>query len=1149
MPTTAALSNYPLYTGDTTGFKIIANDSGETTTHTVTKETLLVGLATTGSNTFKGTQTHSGSIIPAVDNAYDLGSPTYQWRDVYISSGSLYIDGTKVISSTTQELQITTDNGQSFKILESGSDTITLQSADGNITLTSSGGGDVIMDPNTGIIALKGTTTIYSGNKIVSSDGNSIQFGNGVAITGSIVATGTNLISGSSQISFTGLSGVPSGIISASAQLDALGYSTTSSFNAFTNSFNAAISLSGTTTTLKGNLIVQGTTTQVDSTTVNISDNIIQLNGTGATNAGLVVRDATSPTLTSGSLLWDTTNDKWIAGTLGSEDDVVLRTATQTLTNKTISGASNTISNIGNSSLTNSSISIAGNSISLGGSISAATILSSTGVISGSAQLPSGTVSGSSQIDLTSTTNYSSGIKTRLNAENVLSSSAQVVSALPAGTVSGSSQITFGSISSIPSGLVSGSSQVLAGTTIHSGSFFNGISVVSGSSQVSFNGITDKPALVSGSSQITYNGISSIPSGIVSGSSQITFSGISSIPSGLVSGSSQITFGSISSIPSGLVSGSSQITLSSTTGYGSVLNQAVLTTSTPTFAGLTLGTEFTSNDVNGYSRFTESNGSAQVGLFRSGTSSGGVYIGGDSDFFRIYTSNFGTVLMSVSQSTGAISGSSFTGAGTGLTGTASSLSIGGNAATVTNGVYTTGDQTIAGIKTFSGSITFGSSTRQMITLWGSVYGIGVQSGTQYYRADENFAWFRDGVHSDTAFDPGSGGVLAMKLDASSNLTVTGTIAASNYSGTHSGTSSGTNTGDQTNITGNAGTVTNGVYTTGNQTIGGTKTFSSTTIVSLAGFAGIEYYNATAQWQGYIGTENNTGNLRYNSFNGTHTWYSNGTQTMAVNGSGQLSLSGSNSSSAPLVNLTATGTGTFQRGVRLLNSGMNAGDHIMMAVGQADGARNMGQFYFQYNGAGSTSNRLSLGLHSVDDVFNIWGNGNVEIGSTFNSGYKLDVAGQIRAYAGSSLIVSMSTVATNDAVVAARWTSGTGLEMRYNPNSALCYIDSTYPLSSGQVYGDIHIRQNVGGTMTSRMTFKAETGHILPGANGTQNLGSSSLRWNTVFTSDLSLSNGIGDYTIVEGENDLFLYNNKQNKVYKFMLQEVNAEDATPKRPE
>lgn len=71
----------------------------------------------------------------------------------------------------------------------------------------------------------------------------------------------------------------------------------------------------------------------------------------------------------------------------------------------------------------------------------------------------------------------------------------------------------------------------------------------------------------------------------------------------------------------------------------------------------------------------------------------------------------------------------------------------------------------------------------------------------------------------------------------------------------------------------------------------------------------------------------------------------------------------------------------------------------------------------------------------------------------------------------------------------------------------------------------------------------------PGGNGTINLGSSTNRWATVFTSDLSLSNGIGDYTIVEGENDLFLYNNKQNKVYKFMLQEVDPKDATPKMSE
>jgi hypothetical protein len=133
---------------------------------------------------------------------------------------------------------------------------------------------------------------------------------------------------------------------------------------------NSSITDDGTTVTIGGNLTVNGTTTTVNSTTVNISDNIIQLNGTGATNAGLVVRDATASTLTSGSLLWNTTSDKWIAGPLGSEDDVVLRTVSQTLTNKTISGASNTLSNIANASLTNSSVTVtAGTGMSGGGAV------------------------------------------------------------------------------------------------------------------------------------------------------------------------------------------------------------------------------------------------------------------------------------------------------------------------------------------------------------------------------------------------------------------------------------------------------------------------------------------------------------------------------------------------------------------------------------------------------------------------------------------------------------------------------------------------------------------------------------------------------------------------------------------------------------
>jgi hypothetical protein len=49
-------------------------------------------------------------------------------------------------------------------------------------------------------------------------------------------------------------------------------------------------------------------------------------------------------------------------------DTLVARATTDTLTNKTISGATNTLSNIGNGSLTNSSVTVNGTSISLGGS-------------------------------------------------------------------------------------------------------------------------------------------------------------------------------------------------------------------------------------------------------------------------------------------------------------------------------------------------------------------------------------------------------------------------------------------------------------------------------------------------------------------------------------------------------------------------------------------------------------------------------------------------------------------------------------------------------------------------------------------------------------------------------------------------------------
>ena len=96
----------------------------------------------------------------------------------------------------------------------------------------------------------------------------------------------------------------------------------------YTSSLKDALSVSGlgaaSTTTIKGDLIVNGTTTAVNSTTIQLGDNIIELNGTGVANGGLLVKDPTAPNTISGSLLWDSTNDYWKGGAAGNESKLLL---------------------------------------------------------------------------------------------------------------------------------------------------------------------------------------------------------------------------------------------------------------------------------------------------------------------------------------------------------------------------------------------------------------------------------------------------------------------------------------------------------------------------------------------------------------------------------------------------------------------------------------------------------------------------------------------------------------------------------------------------------------------------------------------------------------------------------------------------------
>jgi hypothetical protein len=90
------------------------------------------------------------------------------------------------------------------------------------------------------------------------------------------------------------------------------------------------------------------------------------------------------------------------------------------------------------------------------------------------------------------------------------------------------------------------------------------------------------------------------------------------------------------------------------------------------------------------------------------------------------------------------------------------------------------------------------------------------------------------------------------------------------------------------------------------------------------------------------------------------------------------------------------------------------------------------------------------------------------------------------------------------------------------------------------------------TTLTQITLSGQTtasGNIIPSSNTTYDLGSTTARWNNIYTGDLHLSNEgkadgnmvdgtKGNWTVQEGEQSLFLINNKTGKKYRFAIEEI-----------
>jgi cytoskeletal protein CcmA (bactofilin family) len=276
----------------------------------------------------------SSSLIPNDDDEFDLGSSGQQWKDLYIN-GTAYLDSATITAGTITGITdlVVADGGTGVGTFTDGG--VLLGSGTGAITaMAVLGDGEFIVgDGSTDPVAESGDTARIS---LGVGTTDSPTFAGVNAGNINVGVTGDNEIdtdSGNLTLDSTGGEVIVDDVlrVTGNTQLsgsllieDAAATITHEGATSLTiSSTNGTVLIEGSTFTgndlaIPGDLTVSGTTTTIDSTTLNIGDNIIVLNTAGAaTDGGIQIIDAVG-TKETGSFLWNTTSDYWYSGVSGS---------------------------------------------------------------------------------------------------------------------------------------------------------------------------------------------------------------------------------------------------------------------------------------------------------------------------------------------------------------------------------------------------------------------------------------------------------------------------------------------------------------------------------------------------------------------------------------------------------------------------------------------------------------------------------------------------------------------------------------------------------------------------------------------------------------------------------------------------------------